>query len=404
MSWLYVAAVSMIIFCAVPFARAIQLVVSEIFGRRFFLFLVAAVALIASTLAIRTMRRRTIPRSAYLWLAAIIAAFGGYGYTLRGNPEETIHFVEYGLLSLLVYRALVHRIRDNGVYLIATVVVATIGIIDEWIQWITPSRYWGFRDLQINLFAGAMIQLAIARGLRPRLVSGWPASGTRRAFSRFAATGLLLLALSYANTPERVSGYASRLPFLEFLTRSKNEMAEYGYLYEDHDIGRFRSRFTPEELADLDRRRGMELAGILDEYVSDSTYQQFLEVYSVPRDAYVHEAGIHLFRRNRYHRIAETEEARRGLHYNVAFRENRILEKYFATGLHNSTHAWQPDLRTRVEELADKSTVYESRVSAGLITAISERTLMLIFGLGIAGLLISGMPRRTGNNDKSMKR
>ncbi|NIO43225.1 MAG: hypothetical protein GTO41_25575, partial [Burkholderiales bacterium] len=187
MSWLYVAAASLIIFCAVPFARVTQSVVSEIFGRSFFLFFLAAVALVASALAIRAIRRRAIPRSAYLWLAVIIAALGGYAYKLRGNPEETFHFVEYGLLSLLVYRALIHRIRDHGVYFIATVVVGTIGIIDEWLQWITPSRYWGVRDLWINLLAGAMIQLAIALGLRPRLVSGWPASGTRRAFSRFAA-------------------------------------------------------------------------------------------------------------------------------------------------------------------------------------------------------------------------
>ncbi|NIO43226.1 MAG: hypothetical protein GTO41_25580, partial [Burkholderiales bacterium] len=51
--------------------------------------------------------------------------------------------------------------------------------------------------------------------------------------------------------------------------KSRSMMAEYGYLYEDDDIGRFRSRFTPDQLEDLDHLRGMELAGILDEYISD---------------------------------------------------------------------------------------------------------------------------------------
>ena len=402
MSWLYVAAASLIIFSTVPFARAIQSVVSEVLGTSFFLFFVAAAALFATILAIRAMRRRAIPRSAYLWLVATVAAFGGYTYQLRNNPVEALHFVQFGLLSLLVYRALIHRVRDHGVYFIAILVVAIIGIIDEWIQWITPSRYWDIRDVRINLYAGAIIQFVIAMGLRPRLVSGWPAAGTLRAVSRLAAIGLLMLALSYSNTPERISAYTSRLPFLEFLMKNKNTMAEYGYLYEDDDIGRFRSRFSLDELEGLDRRRGIELAGILDEYISEESYGQFLEAYSVPRDAYVHEAGVHLFRRNRYHDRAESEEARRGHHYNIAFRENWILEKYFATGLRHSTHFWTPETRDRVEERADKGTVYESPVSRGLITGISERALMLIFGIGIAGLLIYGMPRKTIIDDSGI--
>ena len=404
MSWLYVAVASLIIFSTVPFARAIQSAVSDSFGRGFFLLLVAAVTLIATALAIRAIRRRTVPRSAYLWLVATVVALGGYTYQLRYNPEEAFHFVQYGFLSLLVYRALVHRVRDHGVYFVAILVVAILGIIDEWIQWITPSRYWDVRDLRINLLAGSMTQLAIAMGLRPRLVSGWPTFETWRAFSRLAAIGLLMLALSYANTPERMSEYASRLPFLEFLMKSKNMMTEYGYLYEDDDIGRFRSRFSLDELEDLDRRRGMELAGILDEYISEESYDKFLQVYNVPHDAYVHEAGVHLFRRNRHYGVAESETSQRGFHYNVAFRENQILEKYFATGLHHSTHVWTPDARNRVEERADKGKVYESPVSHGLITGISERNLMLIFGLGIAGLLVSGIPRKSVINDSSMNK
>ncbi len=368
------------------------------------MFLVAAAALIATILAIRAIRRREIPRAAYLWLAATVVAFAGYAYQLRANPEETFHFVQYGVLGLLVYRALVHRIRDHGIYFIAIVIVAILGIIDEWIQWITPSRSWDIRDVRINLISGAMIQFAIALGLRPRLVSGWPDSGTWRTFSRYAAIGLLMLALSYANTPERMSVYTSRLPFLEFLTKSNNMMAEYGYLYEDDDIGRFRSRFSPQELEDLDRRRGMELAVVFDESIRGDDYGQFPETYTVLHDAYAHEAGVHLFRRNRYLRKAETEETRRGSKYNTAFRENQILEKYFATALHNSTHAWKPDLRARVEERSDKSIVYESPVSAGVITGISERKLMLIFGLGIAGLLIYGMPRKSVIDDSSKKK
>ena len=400
-SWAWVVATAVAIFCTVPVARALQSVVADSVGRAAFLVVACATALAATTLVARSIARRRLPASAWAWLALIVAAFGVEAWALRGNPEEAIHFVEYGLLGVLAYRALAHRLRDAGIYLVAIVVVGTVGILDEWLQWIAPSRYWDLRDLRINLAAGVLTQAAIAFGLRPRLIGGWPGRDSLRLLARTGAVFALLLAASFLNTPERIAAYSAKIPGLGFLRHSTSMMVEYGYRYEDPSIGIFRSRFTLGELAALDARRGAEVAAILDEYINDERYGEFLRRYSVPVDAFVHEAGVHLFRRNRYLEIASTEEELRGRHYNIALREDRLLGKYFPTVMRNSAQAWDAEQRRLVAALADWDEVYESRVSHGLITALGERQVAALFGVVIALLLVAGyFPVRRGRRDQ----
>ena len=165
-------------------------------------------------------------------------------------------------------------------------------------------------------------------------------------------------------------------------------MAEYGYLYDDPEIGIFRSRFTLAALQDNDRQRGAEVADVFDAYINDQRFGEFQDLYSVPRDAYIHEAGVHLFRRNRYLETARQYEVRRRKHYNIALREDQILEKYFPTGIRNSGQRWTEELRAQVERNADTASVYESRVSEGIITRVSERQALLGFGSGVAVCLV----------------
>ncbi len=403
LSWTWVVAATLAIFATVPIARTVQAVVSESVGRQFFLYFVAGVAGVGVLLTIRTLAARQVPRRAYFWLAILVTAFAAYTYSLRSNPEEAIHFVEYGILGVLVYRALVHRIRDTSVYATAIVVTGTVGIIDESLQWLAPSRYWDLRDLQINLFAGILSQLAIALGMRPRLISSVPTAGSLRTLCRAAAFGVFLLGLSFMNTPERIAVYASKIPALSFLLDGKSVMVEYGHLHVDESIGIFRSRFTLEQLEELDEVFGRELGKVLDEYIDDENYGRFLEIYSVVRNPYIHEAGVHLFRRNRYLEVARTQEVRRDVHYNIALRENQILEKYFPTGIAHSTHAWSEPVRNEVASRADRTTVYESRVSMGLITRLNEGTLLLLFAVTTVALLVASVRSRPESGDERKK-
>ena len=162
-----------------------------------------------------------------------------------------------------------------------------------------PFTVWDLRDVRINLTAGALMQVAIFGAFRPSIVSGWPPRKNIRRLLLLAAFGLFVLFLSYMNTPERVVGYTKRLTFLSFLLDGESMMVEYGHLYDDPEIGIFRSRFALKELRKKNRWRGQAVAKILDEYINEDDYDRFQIIYSVPRDAYAHEAGVHLFRRNR---------------------------------------------------------------------------------------------------------
>lgn len=394
-SWLYVGLATLIIFATAPIARAIQSVVAEHAGPNFYLYVSTAVTVAGGLFAVRFLRRRRVHPAGYLWLGLAGIGYALMAYSLRRIPVEVLHLVQYGVLSLLVYRALLHRLRDPSIYLIAVAVTGIIGILDEWVQWMVPSRFWGLSDVLTNVTGASLMQVAIGAGLRPGLVSGRPSARGLDRLCLLLAIGTTMLGLSYANTPERIAVYASRIPFLSFLLDSKSMMVEYGYRYEDPDIGIFRSRFTLEELAANDRARGLDLARVLDEYINDERYGQFLEVYSVPRDAYIHEAGVHLFRRNRWLKAAQTEEPRRFFHYNVALRENQILEKYFPTGIRHSTHFWRDELRDEVDILADKGKVYESRVSMDVVTEVTQRQVLTGFAAAtLALLLLAGYFRR----------
>jgi hypothetical protein len=57
-----------------------------------------------------------------------------------------------------------------------------------------------------------------------------------------------------------ISRYVERLPWLQFTTGNSALMADYGYRYDDDETGAFRSRLSPHELEQTDRRRAVEVA------------------------------------------------------------------------------------------------------------------------------------------------
>lgn len=398
-SWLYVALWSLLIFFTIPFARALRNVISEHVGIEVFLYVTVVGVATLGYFAYSNLRRRGLPPGAYVWLFGIVGAFIGYAYYLRDIPEEAIHVLEYGVLGLLVFRALVHRVRDVSIYLIATLVVGLIGVIDEYIQWVIPSRVFDLRDVRTNVLAGGLSQIAIAAGLRPSIVSGLPSRQSVGRLCYFIAGSLFVLVLGYMNTPGRVAWYAQRLPALAFLMDSKSMMVEYGYLYRDAEIGLFRSRFSPEQLQRIDVNRGEEVARILDRYIRGEGYGPFQDKYTVLRDPYAHEAGVHLFRREYYFDRARAEEEGRSDFYNIALRENQILEKYFPGALKNSKYFWDAQVQAEVYENAARQSAYESAVSAGVITRFSEAQVLWGFLAAIAGFFCLGVYMSREKND-----
>ncbi len=106
--------------------------------------------------------------SQYLWFAFISCLYGLILYIVN-VPEEQVHFIEYGILSALIYIALTHDIHNNVyVYFLSIHIVFAFGAVDEVIQWILPNRIFDIRDILINGIAGILVQLLIAMVISKR--------------------------------------------------------------------------------------------------------------------------------------------------------------------------------------------------------------------------------------------
>jgi hypothetical protein len=410
LSWLYALLWSAIILVTVPLARLVADYVTETLGVQTFLWLTFGLVLAAFSVAVRALRNRSLPIAAYIWLASSSSALLWLAWRLRGSPVEAFHVIQYGILSLLFYRALVHDVSDYGVYVGSTLLAGIVGILDEWLQWIIPGRFWGIGDVGIDFLAAALTQFALAAGLRPSIVSGWPTGRSLLVMSRLLAVVLVMLGLSYANTPDRIARFAARVPAMSFLLDNQSMMVEYGHRYEDSEIGTFQSRFDPDALLMLDMNRGDAAGHILSKIHSDEDWRAFRTVITVPRDPYVHEVGIHLFRRNRLLDMALDEEQparKRPEWYFVSQKENSILEKFFPRAINASSHRWTDETRREVDANADAWYEYRSPVSRNLITGVSRAQVAIGFTLAVVVVLLAGMigaRLSTGNSETKQRR
>ena len=75
-------------------------------------------------------------------------------------PEERTHLIEYGVIAALVHEALTERAGQEGRVpfpgLLAVLVTAVIGLADEAVQRLLPSRVFDIRDVGFNALAGLM--------------------------------------------------------------------------------------------------------------------------------------------------------------------------------------------------------------------------------------------------------
>ena len=391
-SWLYVVLWSLAIFVTIPLARSLQQFVTEAWGRQVFTYAVIVAIVFALGVAIVHLYRKRTPFSwSYLWLLAVAAVFFCYTIKLgKKSPEEAIHFIQYGFLGILVFRALAHRLHDNTVYFAATIVCAIIGMLDEVIQWLTPRRYWGLEDVRLNFFAALLVQIAIWKGMRPHHIAGRPGLNNLRFLCRLTIVAVVLFGICLLNTPSRMIWCAERVPGLAFLKENESMMQEYGYLIEDPDIGIFRSRLSPKKLKATDRERSVAAARILDQFQDRATYSRFLAIYTPISDPFLHEARVHLFRRDQHYlRAVESEDDPEEMssYFTTAFRENQILEKYFTHTLHRSAYVWSADQVALSQQHLLRDRVYESSVSRGLFTQFSEFQIVAFFSFLVIGLI-----------------
>lgn len=287
---------------------------------------VITAVVVAVILAFVRIRER---RGARLALLAVALGFGGAYMWATGttsaeiNAVERVHFVEYGAIAFLFYRASLpvrslgeggprHHASDGAApigdpSLIAVPLLAgfVAGTLDELLQWFVPYRVGEAHDVFINLAAlgcGVMFAFAVSP---PRAFS-WrlPAPSARRV------------------------GMVAAIAWLTFAVFVS--LVHLGTIIEVDSTLRFKSHYSRERLEALQRDRAVR-------------WQTHPPV-GIPRlsreDQYLDEGIARVRRRN----MAEPVEA---------WNENRILELFYAPVLDSPTYASPTGHRWPAEQLAN---------------------------------------------------
>jgi hypothetical protein len=375
-AWLWVALCTLAIFLIVPLARTIQKFVSGHWGRSLFGYAVLAATAVAflALVYFLVFRLKIRSPSNYLWLTAVACLYVYFTLKLWRAPEEAVHFLEYGLLGFFLFRALSLSVRDKSIYLIAFFLGSLVGTFDEILQWIMPNRYWDFRDAGLNALAVGLFQVAVWKGIRPKIIPEKTGPRSVRRVSVFLAVNLVLLGLCASNTPRRVAGYAERFPCLSFLLKEE-PMSEFSQKHGDPEIGTFYSRCSVADLKKTDEEKSDHYAQILRDW-KDKDYGQFLSLHSPLIHPFLYEMRVHIFRRDRKEEEAQKAKNEKGRQQAlfIAWKENLILEKYFTRALEKSSYAWSEEKKKRLEALVKTNKPYRSPVSAGVFH-IKEKTV-----------------------------
>jgi VanZ family protein len=116
------------------------------------------VAAIAVAIVLVAMRKRPSGAEIGVWLG--VAAVYLMMFVRLAIPEERTHLIEYGVVAALIYEALIERSRAGRLLrspaLLAIVVTAVVGIVDEVFQWFLPGRVFDPRDILFNVLAAVM--------------------------------------------------------------------------------------------------------------------------------------------------------------------------------------------------------------------------------------------------------
>jgi hypothetical protein len=328
--WLMTAVVaSVALVLAAPFIGQLRTAIRQALGPSFAPVIGTTVAAgigLAFLYAITRITERRVDR--YGALAAALVVGIGYALAARtGNPEvdavERFHFVEYGLITFLFYRA--WRPAGDGALLWLPVFSATIvGTCEEWLQWFIPARVGEARDVLLNLFAiGSGLLFSIGIDPPPKIALQLRPSSRSRV-ARVAVVALTIFAAFFHSV-------------------------HLGYEIRDAEAGVFRSRYTAEQLAELSEQRAARWA----------TNPPLTWSRLSREDQYLSEGVSHVQRRN------ETWDAGNVM---ASRQENLILEKYYAPVLDTPSYISANGHRWPASQRADA----ESRLGPGFMIYVSD--------------------------------
>lgn len=387
--WLWAVLFALLIFFTAPVARSIQQIAYRIFSKEFFTHAVILVIISVLCMLIYffVFRLRIKNPFQYIWLLSCAGLYVYVTLMLRNRPEEAVHLLEYGLLTYFIFKALGHRIRDRTIYIAAVLIVSFIGMMDEFIQWILPSRYWSYKDVGINSLSAVIFVLILWKGVRPQMVSRPVNKYSVKILLNIITIQLIFATLCLSNTPSAVNRYISDISPLSWI-KKEEPMTEYGHKFKDPEIGILYSRLTLTELKTIDRGKGDGYGKMLHEKIgAGDKYEILLERYRPATNAFLYEFLVHVKQRDStFENLSgqDLSQLERNRMSNIVLKENILLTKYFSITLHRSGLAWPEDATDVLKEHAPSfQETYESKVG-NLITAIS---LKAVWAISISALL-----------------
>jgi VanZ family protein len=318
--WLSIAiAASALLVLGAPFVGQATAMLRDV-ARGNYATVLAAIVLGAGGLAIGMALFRIRERRAgrYGWLAAAVGIAVGYAFVSRsGVPDvdaaERFHFIEYGLVAILFYKA--WRPSNDAAVLVMPVLAGFIvGSLEEWLQWFVPGRVGEARDVLLNLVAVACgVMFCLGLDPPPRL-SFALSSSSRLQVAALAIGAIIVFAVFF-------------------------QSVHMGHDVMDTDAGVFRSRYNARELAEASAERARQWRS--DPPLAPGRLSQ--------EDQYLSEGIAHVRRRNERWAEGNLQAARQ---------ENLILEKYYAPVLDTpsyvsvTSHRWADEQRAQAESTA----------------------------------------------------
>ena len=170
--WTVIAVYTGIIYATLSIVSAVRKALVERFGYNVFdsvYWIFGGIGLVLLVFLLRTSRGMALlQKTAVLGLAAAV-----YAYYLSGMryAVERIHFLQYGLLGVLVYCGIRRHAPSGFSLIIASMIVYWLGLADEALQHLTASRVGEIGDSVINLVSallGIMVWYSLLDGRKEK--------------------------------------------------------------------------------------------------------------------------------------------------------------------------------------------------------------------------------------------
>ncbi len=338
-----------------PFVGDLRSAILAAFPAQFQLIIGGAIAVaVAAALVVALTRIRDRRGWRFAGLAASVGGAMLYARLVStGNVlvdvVEHVHFVEYGVVAWLFYRA--WRPRDDGATIIWPLLAGTLtGIVDESVQWFVPGRVGEAHDIFLNVVA-VCCGLCFAVSVDPPSRFDVP---LQRPVVRPIAYGVSTVLVAFAAFFHAV---------------------HVGHQLYEPDIGMFWSHYDAAAL----------LAMSADRAARWRTAPP-VQLHRLSReDQYLSEGLWHVQERNRAWGAGDPF---------TAWRENLLLERFFAPVLDTSSYAarqparWPPQQRDETaERLGGDPGFYISRAAPYPIYAWPPLAFWLVVAVVVAAVI-----------------